>query len=282
MGTRGEKFVLRPTLMLKEINMDILQAQIKARQEKKTYALVTLVKTEGSTPRGVGSKMIVFADGTFEGTIGGGVLEKQVIADSVRCINSREKALREYENRAEETASPCGGLITVFIEPELGAPELVVAGAGHVGGCLIRLAAALGYRITVLDTRDTEMTAENVKQADCFVHIDDFYEGIKSLNIGPNAFYLVSTYSHATDGQALAATLEKEAAYIGMMGSPIKIKTLFGQLREKGYSEAQLASINAPVGLNIGGETPPEIALSIVAEMQMVRYGGTGRPLKEI
>ena len=267
--------------MMKEINMDILQAQLKASQEKKTYALVTLVKTEGATPRGVGSKMLVFADGTFEGSIGGGVLEKQVITDSVRCINNREKALREYENRDEEAGSPCGGLITVFIEPEFGAPELVVAGAGHVGGCLIRLASMLGYRITVVDTRDTEMTAENVKQADCFVLVDDFYKGIKSLNSGTGAFYLVSTYSHETDGQALAAVLEKEAAYIGMMGSPIKIKTLFGQLKEKGYNEAQLASINAPVGLNIGGGTPPEIALSIAAEMQMVRYNGTGHPLKD-
>ena len=261
--------------------MDILQAEVKARQEKKTYALVTLVKTEGATPRSVGSKMLVFADGTFKGTIGGGILEKQVIADSVLCINSREKALKEYENRAEETGSPCGGLITVFIEPELGAPELVVAGAGHVGGCLIRLASALGYRITAVDTRDTEMTAENVKLADSFVLIEDFYEGLKSLNIGPNAFYLISTYSHATDGQALAAALEKEAAYIGMMRSPVKIKTLFDKLRESGYSDAQLASINAPVGLNIGGETPPEIALSIMAEMQMIRYGGTDRPLKD-
>ena len=260
--------------------MDILQAQIKAKEEKKTFALATLVKTEGATPRGVGSKMLVFADGSYEGTIGGGVLEKQVISDSVKCINKNEIALKKYENRAEETSSPCGGIITVFIEPELGAPELVVAGAGHVGGSLIRLAAELGYRITALDTRDSEITAENVKKADRFIHIDDFYEGIKSLNIGPNAYYLVSTYSHETDGQALAAALEKEAAYIGMMGSSVKIKTLFDKLRQKGFSEDALASINTPVGLDIGGETPAEIALSIIAEMQMVRYQGTGRSLK--
>jgi xanthine dehydrogenase accessory factor len=75
--------------------------------------------------------------------------------------------------------------------------------------------------------------------------------------------------------------LEKDAAYIGMMGSPVKIDSLFSKLREKGYSEEQLTFVHTPVGLHIGGETPPEIALSIMAEMQMVRYGGTGRPLKE-
>lgn len=263
------------------INMDILQAQIKAQGEKKTYALVTLVKTEGATPRGVGSKMLVFEDGSFEGSIGGGVLEKQVIADAVSCAKRGEKMLKQYENRAEETGSPCGGVITAFIEAQQGAPVLVVVGAGHVGGCLIRLAAPLGYRITVIDTRESEMIAENIKQADSFVHVKNFYEGLKSFETGRAAFFLVSTYSHETDGEALAAALEKDAAYIGMMGSPVKIKTLFGKLRDRGFSEAQLASVNAPVGLDIGGETPQEIALSIMAEMQMKRYGGTGRPWKE-
>jgi len=262
--------------------MDILEAQLEARREKKKYALVTLVKTEGATPRGVGSKMLVFADGSSQGTIGGGVLERQVVEDALRCVRDGKIALNVYENRAEEAGSPCGGLITVFIEPEQGPPELVVAGAGHVGGCLIALAAALGYRITAVDTRDTEATAANVKQADSFVLVEDFYQGVKSLDTGPGAFYLVSTYSHATDCEALAAALEKDAAYIGMMGSRMKIKTLFSKLLERGYTEAQLASVNAPVGLHLGGESPPEIALSIMAEMQKIRCGGTGRHMKDL
>ena len=257
--------------------MDIIQAQLKAIKEKKAYALVTLVKTEGTTPRGVGSKMIVFADGSFEGTIGGGVLEKQVIGDAVECVKNGRKTLNVYENRAEESGSPCGGVITVFIEAEQGAPELVVAGAGHVGGCVIALAATAGYRITVIDTRESEQIAQNIKQADSFVRAENFYQGLKTLDASPRAFYLVSTYSHETDGEALAAALEKDAAYIGMMGSQVKIRTLFDKLRGKGFSDAQLAFIHTPVGLDIGGETPPEIALSIMAEIQMIRYGGTGR-----
>ena len=262
--------------------MDILQAQLKAREENKAYALVTLVKAEGATPRGAGSKMIVFEDGSFDGTIGGGVLEKQAIEDAVICVQSGDKILKEYENRSGEPGSPCGGVIMVFIEPERTAPELVVCGAGHVGGCLIRLATTLGYHITAIDTRDTEIMVENVKLADRFIHVDDFYQDVKALKIKAGAFYLVSTYGHAEDADALAAALEKDAAYIGMMGSPVKIESLFSKLREKGYSETQLAFVHTPVGLQIGGETPPEIALSIMAEMQMVRYGGTGRSLKEV
>jgi len=229
----------------------------------------------------VGSKMIVFTDGSSEGSIGGGVLEKQVIQDAVQCVKEGIKTLNVYENRAEEKDSPCGGLITVFIEPEKSAPELVVCGAGHVGSSVIKVATTLGYRITALDTRDTDMTMKNVRHADSFILVENFYHGIKSLDIGPHAFYLICTYSHGTDGEALAATLEKDAAYIGMMGSPVKIESVFTKLREKGYTETQLASINAPVGLHIGGETPPEIAISIMAEMQMIRYSGTGRSLKE-
>ncbi|MCL2150495.1 MAG: XdhC/CoxI family protein [Dehalococcoidia bacterium] len=262
--------------------MDILQAQLKAQQDKKTYALVTIVKTEGVTPRGVGSKMIVFADGSSAGTIGGGVLEKQVIRDAIQCIRDRGKTLKVYENRADESDSPCGGIITAYIEAEQVAPKLVVCGAGHVGGCLIKLGTMLGYHITAIDTRDPETIADNIKQADSFVQVEDFYQGIKALDIVPGAFYLVSTYGHAQDGEALAAVLEKEAAYVGMLGSLIKITALFGKLREKGYSEEQIAAVNAPVGLQIGGETPPEIALAIMAEMQMIRYGGTGRQGKEV
>lgn len=262
--------------------MNILDAQLKARQVKKSYALVTLVKVEGTTPRSVGSKMIVFADGTFDGTIGGGVLEKRIITDAVQCLANKESTLRKYENRAEDGSSPCVGVITAFIDLVQGAPELVVCGAGHVGSCVIRLASQLGYRITVIDTRDLETLSESVRLADSFVHCHDFSEGVKSLETGPQAYYLVSTYGHTQDGEALAAALEKNAAYIGMIGSPLKIKTLFNKLREKGFNEAQLASVNAPVGLDIGGESPEEVAIAIVSELQMIRYGKTGCQLKNL
>ena len=261
--------------------MDILQAQLDAQREKKAYALVTIVKTEGLAPRSAGSKMLVFRDGSVEGSIGGGVLEKQIAADAVSCIASGENMLKEYENRAEEDGAPCGGRITAFIETERGAPELVVCGAGHVGGCVIGLAAALGYRVTAVDTRDSEMTAEKVKPADVFVLAEDFYRGVQSLDAGPGAFYVIATYGHAQDAEALAAALEKDAAYIGMLGSPAKINTIFTNLRGKGCSDELLATVRTPVGLDIGGETPEEVAFSILAEMQMIRYGGTGKPMKD-
>ena len=263
--------------------MDVLQAYMNAREEKKACALLTVVKTEGAAPRGPGAKMLVFRDGSTVGSIGGGAMEKQALADAARCIAGRENALLTYENRVEGEGegAPCGGVITVFIEPEEGAPELVVCGAGHVGAAVIRLASGLGFHVTALDTRDTEITAENVQCTDRFIHIGDFYSGVKSLETSPQAFFLIATYGHAQDADALAAILEKGALYIGMLGSKAKIGTIFTKLREKGYSEGLLSSVRTPVGLDIGGETPEEVAFSIVAEMQMVRYGGTGRPMRE-
>ena len=153
---------------------------------------------------------------------------------------------------------------------------------GHVGAAVINLASTLGYRVTAIDTRDTEMTADNVKCADEFVLIEDFYEGLSSLNIAPGAFYLVSTYGHSQDGETLAAVLKKDAAYIGMMGGPPKISFIFSKLRERGFSDDQLEFIHTPVGLDIGGETPAEIAVSVMAEMQLIRYGRSGRKSRDI
>lgn len=259
--------------------MDILEAQVNAQRAKRAHALATIVKADGATPRGVGSKMLVFEDGSIFGSIGGGILEKQVIGDAVKCLMSNESALSEYENRDEGDESPLG-VIKVFIEPKRGAPELIVCGAGHVGGCLIRLASTLGYRITALDTRDTEITHENVKQADQFILVDNFYNGVRALEERPRAYYLISTYGHIQDGEALSAVLEKDAQYIGMTGSPPKIAAILNRMRDVGYSEERLAFIHAPVGLDIGGETPAEIAVSIMAEIQMIRYGGTGYSLR--
>ena len=261
--------------------MDLLQAQLEARQAKKPYALVTLVKAEGAAPRGAGSKMIVFENGHSFGTVGGGTLEKKVLADAVKCLRDGRGFLKDYENRAEEEGSPCIGVVTVFIEPEKGAPHLVVCGAGHVGGAVIELASKLGYYVTVIDTRDEELTAEHAKNADSFIVVEDFYSGLRSLDTGPKTFFLVLTYGHAEDAEALSAALEKDAAYIGMTGSRPKIESIFTKLKDKGFTDEQLAFIHTPVGLDIGGETPPEIALSIMAEMQMTRYGRTGRESRE-
>ena len=263
--------------------LSILEQQLKAQKEGRAVVLATVVKTQGSTPRGVGSKMMVLSDGSVIGTVGGGVLEKQVIEDALKCLKAGGAELREYENKTSESGPACGGLITVYMEADNDRPRLVVCGAGHVGGEVIRLGGILGYDITALDTRaNDDIILKNASGADRFITADTFDEVISSLEISPGAFYLVSTYGHAHDAEALAAVLKKAPKYVGMMGSPGKIRAIFEKLKGQGVKDGELGMVHTPIGLDIGGETPPEIALSIMAEMQMARYGGTGKHLKEL
>ncbi|MCL1913942.1 MAG: XdhC/CoxI family protein [Eubacteriaceae bacterium] len=259
----------------------ILQALLQAEEEKKACALATIVQTVGSVPRGAGSKIVVFADRSIIGSVGGGSLEMQVIEDALHCISNKESIFKKYENHVDVGGdiTPCGEA-AVFIECFEGAPELVVCGAGHVGAALIELAAALGYFVTVVDTRDTDVTREHSKKAGRLVIADSFSKGIQSLATPQGTYFMVCTYDHEHDFEALGAVLGKDAGYIGMMGSSGKISSIFAKLRSLGFREELLESVHSPVGLDIGGQTPNEIALSIMAQIQMTRYKKTGLPAK--
>ena len=111
--------------------------------------------------------------------------------------------------------------------------------------------------------------------------VKNFSEDLEKLSLPEKAYCLVSTYGHEEDYQALSVILKKENMYVGMMGSNVKIKSIMSKLLEKGFTKEQLDLINTPVGLDIGGETPYEIALSILAEIQMVRYDAKGGSLKK-
>ncbi len=262
--------------------MDILEQQWRAHRERKPYALCILIRSEGTTPRSAGSKMLVFADGTIAGTVGGGMIERQSIEDALAQLETGGVALREYANASDELGPSCGGRASVYIEAFCdNAPRLIVCGAGHVGGAVIRLAKNMGYVVTAIDTRADEELSPHLRLADRFVRAANFPEGIAACD-AKKAYFLISTYAHAVDGAALGAALRMEPSYVGMMGSAAKIAGIFKKLRSDGYSDAELASVRAPVGLDIGGETPDEIAVSILAEMQTVRYGKSGQSLCQL
>ncbi|MDY3975379.1 MAG: XdhC family protein, partial [Eubacteriales bacterium] len=125
-----------------------------------------------------------------------------------------------------------------------------------------------------------EQIADKIAAAGRFVRVKDFEAEIKAMDIPDGAYYVIATHGHAHDGAALAGTLSKNAAYIGMIGSSKKIAALFAKLTAQGTSEEQLSTVYAPIGLDIGGETPEEIAVSIMAQIQQVRYGAPGGHLK--
>ncbi len=261
---------------------ELLYEQLHADKAGKNYAVVTIIGAEGSTPRSSG-KMLVFADGKTIGTIGGGRVERLAGEDALRAIHSGTNMCREYSLTPTQDGigMTCGGDVRVFIEVYLTRPQLVMCGAGHVGGALIKLAQFCGFEVTLLDTRPDEYIQDKIDLADHYVHAEDFHTGLMALELAPGAYITIATFGHAGDGDALEAALQKQAAYIGMVGSKGKVDALFANLREKGFSQAQFDSVYTPVGLDIGSETPEEIALSIMAEIMMLKKGGSARHLRD-
>lgn len=256
---------------------DCLREELEARRARKSYAVATIVQADGSTPRSSG-KMLVYADGKSRGTVGGGAIEMLARQDAVAAIDRGANVLKRYdlEGESADTGMTCGGRMTVFIEVFRAAPLLVVCGAGHVGGSLIRAAKPVGFEVLLLDDRPEEAIAETVALADRFLPVKDFEAELKAFPIEPGAFYVIATHGHFCDEEALAAALTKEGAYVGMLGSRKKIGSVFARMREKGFTDKQLSAVYTPIGLDLGGETPEEIAVSILSEILMVKNGRGG------
>lgn len=264
--------------------MEFYQQVLNAKKENKIHAIATVVRTEGNTPRKPGAKMLVFADGSIYGSIGGGIVEKQAISDCLSAMKSGETALKTYCAFSKEVVDHgmvCGNNMTVFIEPGKQLPYLYLCGCGHVAQAVLPLAKSMGYYVVAIDARDVSGYESALKAAD-ELHILKSFDEIGALEFVANASFIVCSFSHKTDGEILNAVLDKQPAYVGMLGGKPKIRALFSKLKENGYSEEVLRQIHAPIGLDIAGETPAEIAVSIMAEVLAAKNGGSCRPMRDL
>lgn len=259
-----------------------IQEQLKAHEARRSHAVVTIIESDGSTPRSSG-KMLVYEDGTSFGTVGGGAVELLAKRDAQECIRSNTNAVKHYnlECEASDTGMTCGGNLRVLIEAYNAKPLLVMCGAGHVGGSLIRVAKLVGFDVLLIDSRPVELIRDKIELADRFLPVEHFGQGILDADIAPGAYYVIATFGHSHDGEALEAALQKQGAYVGMIGSRTKVAALFDKLHGKGVSDEQLAQVYTPIGLDIGGETPEEISISIISEILMVKNGRSGRHLAD-
>ncbi|WP_309493096.1 XdhC/CoxI family protein [Candidatus Hecatella orcuttiae] len=252
-------------------------AELTSRGEK--IAVATVVKAEGSTPQGVGAKMIIREDGSRFGTIGGGCIENAVVAEAQEALKDGKSRLSSFKLTEEEAGGVgmiCGGTMDVMVEVIQPTPTLLIIGSGHIAEPLHRLGRMLGFQVVVVDPFARK---ERFPEADRVIAapVD---EGLAQVAVGPQTYVVVVT-RHQYDEPALRAVLPSQAAYIGLVGSLNRVNTIFKMLREEGVAdEAALARVHAPIGLDIGAKTVEEIALSIMAEIVHVQRGGTGRPLK--
>jgi len=260
---------------------NIYQALSELEKNNKSAALCTVTKSEGSTPRHVGSKMLVYPDGKFIGTVGGGELENRVIKAALESLKSGDAQTLSYTMSDPSRGDPgvCGGTVEVFVEPILPPATVVVIGAGHVGKAVVHLAKWLGFRVAVNDDRAEFCTPESVPGADAYYPVP-MEELVRQLKMTRQIYLVVTSRGSNVDAKGLPSLLESDAAYIGVIGSKRRWMTTVKALKEQGVSEEAIAKVHSPIGLELNAETPEEIAVSIMAEVLMAKDKGTGKPMK--
>ena len=263
------------------MTVDIYQALAEVEKNHQSAALCTVVKSIGSTPRHVGSKMLVYPDGKFIGTVGGGDLEHRVLDEAWIAMTDGESRLLTYRmsDPSRGDVGVCGGTVEVFVEPVLPPAMIVVIGAGHVGKAVVHLAKWLGFRVAVSDDRPEFCTPEAVPGADAYFPVD-MGELPKHLTINRRTYIVITSRGANVDVVGLPGLLESNPAYIGVIGSRRRWLTTAKGLKEKGVPEEKIASVHSPMGLELNAETPEEIAVSIMAEVLMLKDKGTGKPMK--
>lgn len=232
-------------------------------------AMATVVSAVGSTPRETTARMLVLADGSTVGTIGGGKFESLVAADAKKLLEDHGLPFtRDYAfvpTGENAFGAVCGGTATVLLEIVEKAPRLLVVGGGHCGRALARAAAFSGYEVTVADEREEQLDPEAFPPGARLVHVKDDYSDLPLPE--PTDFVAIVSRGHVTDGLAFRRVRGVPLAYLGMMGSRAKRKALFDEMRAEGFTEEELRRAKCPIGLDIGAESPEEIAIAIVAEL---------------
>ena len=262
---------------------DICAALRQVFESGSTAALATLISASDSTTTDVGAKLLVKESGEAIGTLGDSDLDICAARHAAAFMNAREEAkafpVREFAPELEQFQSAL--VLFERIEAE---PRLAIAGAGHVGASLARLAAHVGYRVTLIDDRaefvSRELFASPAEQGIKLVLAESWAEAMReAINNGRGVSVAIVTRGHKQDEDCLRAAITGTPDYLGMIGSKRRTNIVLDKLREEGADENELKKVRAPIGLNIGAVSPEEVALAILAEIVGERRGGSGASL---
>ncbi|RME00695.1 MAG: xanthine dehydrogenase accessory protein XdhC [Deltaproteobacteria bacterium] len=237
--------------------------------EGRPFVVATVVRAQGSSPQKAGKKMAIRADGSIVGTIGGGRVEHEVIAAAREVLQKGTPRLVRY-HLTRELAMCCGGEMEIFLDPVFPKSRLVIFGAGHVGRALAETAGRCGFAVTLVDDREEWLTPERFPTAE-ELRLEDPRDAIDRLPWSGGDFVVVATHEHRLDEEIVHLLLQRPLRFLGMIGSRRKVERFRQRLAARGLPEETLARLSSPVGLNIGAETPEEIAVSITAELIAVR-----------
>jgi Xanthine and CO dehydrogenases maturation factor, XdhC/CoxF family len=236
-------------------------------QLRKRFVVTTITEVKGSAPQRPGARMIVYEDGSFEFTIGGGTFEAEVLRDAQAALRNDTVVHHEYRLTKADLGMYCQGLVNVMFETYLPLPQLLIFGGGHVGQALSKVAAATElFRISVIDDRPEFASAEKHPFADEVILTDrDFQRDVPAVD--PESYVVIVTRCHATDQLLVERYLQHDSGYLGLIGSRAKIRQFVRELQQQGMPAERMEKLHAPIGLPIGGKAPSEIAISILAEI---------------
>jgi xanthine dehydrogenase accessory factor len=251
--------------------------ELSSKQEP--FAVATVIQTEGSSSARPGSKAIIDSNGRLLlGWVGGGCAEGAVRQAAQACIQDARTCILTLDLTDEVFGAgmPCGGMMKVFIEPVLPSPELVIAGHGRIAEMLAQLGHLIGFTVAVVDpgaTLEAFPTANRVIASDLTS---------AEMNIGPTSYVVIAT-QHKGDHLSIMKAREGRPAYIALVASRTRSQLVMDYLSASGAlaDEPAQTPVHAPAGLDIGAQTPEEIALSVISEIVAVRRGASGRRLQE-
>lgn len=269
--------------MSSDQNQQILSELIQAQENGRPVVLATVIKARGSVPRRSGAKMLIYADGRISGSVGGGELEARIISEALACLADGETRIVPYTLVDPQRGDPgvCGGEVEVYLEPYAAPATLLVIGCGHVGKAVAALGHWLGYRVLVSDDRRELAAPEHIPDADLYLP-GTVQEALSRIQVHANTFITVLTRNVLLDREILPLLAGTDAPYIGVIGSRRRWQETKRLLLEDGMAEADLARFHSPIGLQLNAETPEEIAVSILAEILMMRHGGSGERLADL
>ncbi|ABR50635.1 protein of unknown function DUF182 [Alkaliphilus metalliredigens QYMF] len=263
--------------------MNVLEQALLLMGKRKRFAMATVIETSGSVPGRVGAKLIYTEEEKPLGSVGGGKIESEVLKMIPELLENNESRVLTYHltKGSQGIGMNCGGTAKVFVEIVQPRPKLVVCGGGHIGYEVVQCAQHLDMEITIIEERKEFATEERFPHAAQRIMKPTYGEGLSDVEIDEQTYVVVVTKGSTTDEEVLETILGKPAAYIGLMGSQRKKIEIMKSLEEKGYQKNLLDQIYCPIGLDLQGGNPAEIALSIMAEVVSVKNKGKGISLKE-
>jgi xanthine dehydrogenase accessory factor len=271
-----------------DVGTQIAAEAVAAAEGGQPVALATLIRVPpGGLP--LGAKLLVRADGSRLGDLGGGPFEEAVAAEALSAVSAvprRSFQTFDYEASGERVAGAARrepqsvAVYQVMLEVVEARPVLLVVGAGHVGQAVTRLGDYVGFAVAVLDDRPEFASRERLPEADRIL-CGDLVESLRGFPIDAGTYVVVVSRGHRQDELALREVVASDAAYVGMIGSRRRAGAVLQHLSEEGFSQEALKRVRTPIGLDIGAETPEEIAVSIIAEIIQACRGGTGRAMRE-